>query len=163
MDYQDARGDHPLGAEMSSTGIHPAGVLVIAVVAAWGGYEYAAALYGRDIAELRQDYAERAAALEEEYREKERGAAAALAAAWEERDKALAESADLRSDAERVRGEADAAKRALSRAGAGSCAAERKQLTRGAELVGRCAELLERGAGLAQRSAVDKDALAALR
>nr|DAU71415.1 MAG TPA: hypothetical protein [Caudoviricetes sp.] len=34
---------------------------------------------------------------------------------------------------------------------------------RGAELVGRCAALLERGAGLAQRLAVDKDALAALR
>lgn len=146
-----------------SSGIHPAGVLVIAVAAFWGGYEYAAALYGRDIADLRRDYAERAAALEEKYREKERDATAALAAAWEERDRALAESADLRSDAERVRSEADAARRKLSRADAGACAPERERLARGASLVGRCAELLERGAGLAQRVAIDKDALAALK
>lgn len=127
------------------------------------GYQYAAALYGRGIAELRQDYAERAQALEEKYREKERSAAAALAAAWEERDKALAESVDLRADAERVRRDADAARRSLSRAGASACATERERLARGTSLVGRCAELLERGAGLAQRVAVDKDALAALK
>lgn len=148
---------------MSSTGIHTVGVLAIAVAAFWAGYQVASEVYGREIAELKQDYAERAQALEEKYREKERSATAALAAAWEERDRALAESADLRSDAERVRSEADAARRKLSGAGASTCAAERKQLARGAELVGRCAALLERGAGLAQRLAVDKDALAALR
>ena len=136
------------------------GALLSVVAIFISGYQYAAALYGRDIADLRRDYAERAAALEEQYREKERSATAALAAAWEERDKALAESADLRADAERVRGEADAAKRTLSRAGAGACAAERKQLARGAELVGRCAELLDRGESLARRAAIDKDALA---
>ena len=137
-------------------------LLAIAVAAFWAGYEVASEVYGREIAELKQDYAERAQALEETYREKERSATAALAAAWEERDRALAESADLRSDAERVRSEADAARRKLSRADAGACAPERERLARGASLVGRCAELLERGAGLAQRVAIDKDALAAL-
>ena len=61
------------------------GALLLGVAIFICGYQYAAALYGRDTA--------------------------ALAAAWEERDKALAESADLRSDAERVRREADAARR----------------------------------------------------
>nr|DAF78274.1 MAG TPA: Protein of unknown function (DUF2514) [Caudoviricetes sp.] len=124
------------------------------------GYQYAAALYSRDIAELRRDYAERAAALEEKYREKERSAAAAMAAAWEERDRALAESADLRADTERVRGEAAAAKRALSRAGAGACAAERKQLARCADLLAEGVDLGAEGARLSQRVAIDKDALA---
>lgn len=124
------------------------------------GYQYAAALYSRDIAELRRDYAERAAALEEQYREKERSATAALAAAWEERDKALAESADLRADAERVRGEADAAKRTLSRAGASACAAERKQLARCAGLLAEGVDLGAEGARLSQRVAIDKDAFA---
>lgn len=138
-------------------------LLAIAVAAFWAGYEVASEVYGREIAELKQDYAERAQALEETYREKERSATAALAAAWEERDRALADADGLRDAVDRVRLEADAARRKLSGAGASTCAAERKQLARGAELVGRCAALLERGAGLAQRVAIDKDALAALK
>ena len=44
-------------------------VMVVSFVA---GYQFAAALYGEDIAALREDYAARAQSLEIKYREKER-------------------------------------------------------------------------------------------
>ena len=47
-------------------------VLAMGVALFVGGYRYAAAIYGEDIAELREDYASRAQQLEEKYREKER-------------------------------------------------------------------------------------------
>ena len=78
-------------------------VLIIAVCAFFGGYRYAAALYGQDIAELREDYAARAQSLEIKYREKEMTYAQSLVDAWEARDKALARVDDLGADLERVR------------------------------------------------------------
>ena len=48
------------------------GVLFAGVAIFTGGYQYAAALYGEDIAALREDYAARAQSLEIKYREKER-------------------------------------------------------------------------------------------
>ena len=124
------------------------------------GYQYAAALYGQDIAELREDYATRAQALEAKYREKERTYAQSLVDAWEARDKALARVDDLGADLERVRLEADAARRRLSAVTAGSCGAEREQLARCADLVERGAELVRRGVELSERTAIDKDAMA---
>lgn len=126
------------------------------------GYEYAAALYGEDIAALREDYARRSLALEEKYRARESENARAVVAAWEARDRALADADDLSGELGRVRDEAARAKRELSRAGQDSCNACREQLARGAELVARSAELLGRCRELAERTAIDKDALAAL-
>ena len=123
------------------------------------GYQYAAALYGQDIAELREDYATRAQALEAKYREKERGYAQSLVDAWEARDKALARVDDLGADLERVRKQSDAARRRLSAVTAGSCDAEREQLARCAGLLERGAELVRRGVELSERTAIDKDAL----
>ena len=123
------------------------------------GYQYAAALYGQDIAELREDYATRARELEEQYREKESLANAKVRAAWEERDIALARANDLSDDVARVRLEADAARRRLSAASAGTCDAERKQLARSTDLVERGAVLLQRCVRLSQRVAIDKDAV----
>lgn len=127
-----------------------------------GGYRYAAAVYGEDIAALREDYASRAAELQEKYRAKEAEGARAVVAAWEARDRALADASDLSHELERVRVEADRAKRELSRAGADPCWTCREQLARGAELVARSAELLGRCRNLAERVAIDKDALAAM-
>ena len=104
------------------------------------GYQYAAALYGRDIAALREDYAERAASLESQYREKEATNAKNLVAAWEARDKALADADSLRGTVDRVRLEADRARRELSRADASACTAERAKLAAGAEVVARLAK-----------------------
>ena len=123
------------------------------------GYQYAAALYGQDIAELREDYATRAQALEAKYREKERTYAQSLVEAWEVRDAALARASDLSGDLDRVRLEADAARRRLSATRTGACQSEREQLARCAGLLERSGVLLERGAGLSQRIAIDKDAV----
>lgn len=123
------------------------------------GYQYAAALYGQDIAELREDYATRAQALEAKYREKERTYAQSLVEAWEVRDAALARASDLSGDLDRVRREADAARRRLSGAGPDSCKSCREQLARCSGIVVRGAELVKRGVELSERTAIDKDAV----
>nr|DAF69468.1 MAG TPA: hypothetical protein [Caudoviricetes sp.] len=124
------------------------------------GYQYAAALYGEDIAALREDYATRAQSLEIKYREKERNYAQSLVDAWEARDKALARVDDLGADLERVRKQAADARSRLSAAGAGTCKSEREQLARCADLVERGTELVRRGVDLSERVAIDKDAIA---
>ena len=135
-------------------------IMSVALVAAIGGYQYAAALYGEDIAALREDYAARAQSLEIKYREKERTYAQSLVDAWEARDKALARVDDLGADLERVRKQAADAKRRLSAAAGGTCDAEREQLARCTDLVERGAELVRRGVDLSERVAIDKDAIA---
>ena len=133
---------------------------VLGAVLFVGGYQYAAALYGEDIAALREDYATRAQALEAKYREKERSYAQSLVDAWDARDKALARVDDLGADLERVRKQAADARRRLSASSAGSCDAERKQLARCADLLERGTELVRRGVELSERTAIDKDAIA---
>ena len=134
--------------------------LIVAVSAFFGGYRYATALYGEDIAALREDYATRAQSLEVKYREKERGYAQSLVDAWEARDKALARVDDLGADLERVRKQAADARSRLSATGAGTCDAEREQLARCAGLLERGTELVRRGVELSERTAIDKDAIA---
>lgn len=138
------------------------GVAVLAMSAAFffAGYRYAAALYGEDIAALREDYAIRAQSLEVKYREKERGYAQSLVDAWEARDKALARADDLGADLERVRKQAADARSRLSASAGGTCDAERKQLARCADLLERGTELVRRGVELSERTAIDKDAIA---
>lgn len=131
-------------------------VMVVSFVA---GYQFAAALYGEDIAALREDYAARAQSLEIKYREKERTYAQSLVDAWEARDNALARVDDLGADLERVRKQAADARSRLSATGAGTCDAEREQLARCANLVERGAELVRRGVELSERTAIDKDAV----
>ena len=140
---------------MKATGSVAAGVGIFVA-----GYQYAAALYGEDIAALREDYATRAQSLEIKYREKERTYAQSLVDAWEARDKALARVDDLGADLERVRKQAADARSRLSATGAGTCDAERKQLARCADLLERGTELVRRGVELSERTAIDKDAMA---
>lgn len=83
---------------MRSNILKALGVLGAGLACAVAGYQFAAALYGQDIAELREDYATRARELEEQYREKESLANAKVRAAWEERDIALARANDLSDD-----------------------------------------------------------------
>ena len=138
-------------------------LLVCGIVVSFvSGYRYAAALYGEDIAALREDYATRAQGLEAKYREKERGYAQSLVDAWEARDEALARVDDLGADLERVRKQSDAARRRLSAVTAGSCGAEREQLARCADLVERGTELVRRGVELSERTAIDKDSVVQL-
>ncbi len=137
-------------------------VLVVGAAFFFGGYQYAAALYGEELAELREDYARRAVELQEEYRAKERFAKDSMVVAWEQRDAAYARLRERGVELDRVRGEADAARRRLSSAGAVTCSAEREQLARSAELLERCGCLLERGVELSSRVAIDKDTIVKL-
>lgn len=129
-------------------------------VAFAAGYRYSAALYDADITALREDYANRSKAQEDNYRAKERESMEKLSQAWALRDSALGHVDDLADELERVRQQAADAKRRLSAAGAGSCDAERKQLARCADLLGRGAGLVRRGVDLSERTAIDKDAMA---
>ena len=137
------------------------GVAVLLASAAFfiAGYQYAAALYTKDIEEMRRDSAERSQAMEEKYRVQERKQTQALVAAWEERDAALARADRLSGDIDRVRKQAADARRRLSAIGAGTCKLEREQLARCADLVERGAELVRRGVDLSERTAIDKDAV----
>lgn len=135
------------------------GALALAIGCSVAGYQYAAALYGEDIAALREDYASRSQALEEKYREKERVQHQSLVEAWEERDKALANVERLSDDVDRVRKQAADARRRLSGAGPDSCKSCREQLARCSGIVVRGAELVKRGVELSERAAIDKDAL----
>ena len=128
-------------------------------VAFAAGYRYSAALYGADIAALREDYATRAQALEAKYREKERVQYQSLVEAWQARDEALSLVDALNGDIDRVRGEAAAAKRRLSANAAVACKSEREQLARCADLLERGTELVRRGVELSERTAIDKDAV----
>ena len=135
-------------------------IAVVALTAAFlGGYQFAAVLYGEDIATLKEDYATRSQALEEKYRAKEQSTIQKLSEAWALRDAALGHVDDLSGELERVRLEADAARRRMSAARAAACRSEREQLARCAGLLERSGVLLERGAGLSQRIAIDKDAV----
>ena len=148
---------------MTWTAIKVAAAVAACALCAFGGYRYAAALYGKDIAELREDYAVRAAALEEKYREKERQGAEAISAAWEERDRAMADAVDLRGDLERVRREGSDLRRRLSATKPSACDACRAKLAVCVSLLEEGAELLAEGSSLSQRIASDKDALARLK
>lgn len=134
-------------------------VVLALCVAFAAGYRYSAALYGEDIAALREDYATRAQSLEVKYREKERGYAQSLVDAWEARDAALARASDLSGDLERVRKQSADARRRLSASYADSCKSEREQLARSAELLERGSVLLDRCVRLSERLAIDKDAV----
>lgn len=138
------------------------GYIALLAVAFFFGYKYASSVYGEQIAELREDYARRAVELQEEYRAKERFAKDSMVAAWEQRDAAYARLRERGAELERVRCEADAAKRRLSSAGAATCKSEREQIARSAELLERCGCLLERGVELSSRVAIDKDTIVKL-
>lgn len=135
-------------------------ITVTTVAAAFiGGYQYAAALYGEDIATLKEEYARQTVAIQEEYRAKERFALESMADAWDQRDAAYARLTDLTGDVRRLRGEASAARRRLSEATNNPCQLEREQLNRCTNLIVRGADLVQRGVNLSTKSAIDKDAL----
>ena len=123
------------------------------------GYQYAAALYKKDIEEMRREYAERSQAMEEKHRATEQKQTQALVAAWQERDAALARADRLSGDVERVRKQAADARRRLSATAEGPCKPCEEQLARSTGIVERGAVLLQRCVRLSQRVAIDKDAV----
>lgn len=126
------------------------------------GYKYAAALYEADIADMQAQYALALKEKTDEYRSKEQSQAAQIAAAWDQLERARAESIDLRSDVDRVRDEADRYRARLSAVGSDSCDAVRKRLASCARFLEEGAGLSAEGAELSERIAVRKDAMTRL-
>lgn len=128
-----------------------------------GGYQVAAALYGRDIAQMREDYATRAQLLEEEFRGKEAIARQSLVAAWEELDAAHREAdrrvADLDALARGLRDENAALRRELSGAPGDPCAPCARSLGECSRLLDESAGLLVEGASVRLEDAGDIDAI----
>lgn len=138
-------------------------VSVGAVACFLGGYQVAAALYGRDIAQLREDYATRAQMLEEEYRDKEAIARQSLIAAWEERDAAHREAdrrvGELDDLARSLRDENAALRGQLSGAHGDPCAPCGRALGECTRLLDESSSLLVEGARVRLKDAGDIDAI----
>ena len=138
-------------------------VSVGAVACFLGGYQVAAALYGRDIAQLREDYAVRAQLLEEEYRGKEAIARQSLVAAWEERDAAHREAdrrvGELDDLARSLRDENASLRSELSGAPGDPCAPCGRALSECSRLLDEGSELLVEGARVRLKDAGDIDAI----
>lgn len=146
-----------------STWIKVGAVALGAAVCFLGGYQVAAAIYGRDIAQLSEDYATRAQVLEEEYRDKEAIARQSLIAAWEERDAAHREAdrrvADLDSLARSLRDENAALRGQLSAGTGDPCAPCARSLGECTRLLDESAGLLAEGASVRLEDAGDIDAI----
>lgn len=132
-----------------------AGVGLAAAALFVSGYQYAASVYKAEIAQLREEHALATKELTDEYREKERGQAQQLADAWDQLERARAESVDLRADVERVRNEADRYLSRLSSADRKSSSSSYQiQVFTCTRLLKESAELLEEGGRMAQEFAI---------
>lgn len=136
-----------------------AGAALAAAALFVSGYKYAAALYEADIADMQTQHALAMKEKTDEYRSKEQFQAKQLADAWDQLERARAESVDLRGDVDRVRKLADDYRARLSAAGADSCDALRERLASCTELLSEGAGLSAEGAELSEQIAVRKDAM----
>ena len=127
-----------------------AGALLAVLLAFGGGYRYAAALYERDAAELREAEAVARADMGRKQYAKMVEALDALAGL-------RGELADARADAERVRRAAEVRER---RESASACSAERAAITACERLLRESVGLLAEGRELLQETAGVHDALA---
>lgn len=126
--------------------------IVAALTAAFiGGYQYAAALYEKDAAELREAEAVARADMGRKQYAKMVEALDALAGL-------RGELADARADVERVRRAAEVRER---RASASACSAERNAVSACEKLLRESVDLLGEGRGLLQESAGVHDAVTA--
>lgn len=136
-----------------------AGAALAAAALFVSGYKYAAALYEADIADLQAQHALAMKEKTDEYRSKEQSQTQQLADAWDQLERARAESVDLRADIDRVRKLADSYRSTLSRTGSDSCGALRERLAGCVKLLEEGAGLAHEGAGLSEEIAAKKDAV----
>ena len=139
-------------------------ILVVAVVgAAVLGYTLAAKSYAAEISRLQAEYSAKAQAMAESNLEEAKKSAKRLSDAITARDAALRELDAARGDSDGLRDELASYQRKLSATGTGACESERKRLAGCVRLLREGADLASEGARLAQRIAIDKDAIAALK
>ena len=137
-----------------NTWLKVASCAVVGLLIFGAGYKYAAALYEADIADMQAHHALALKEKTDEYRSKEQSQAKELAAAWDQLERARAESVSLRDDVDRVRKLADSYRTKLS--GADSI---RTRLTSCTRLLEEGASLSSEGAGVAEGIASKKDAV----
>ena len=142
-----------------STWLKCAGFVLAAALVFGAGYKYASAIYKEEIAQIRAQHALATKELTDEYRAKEQSQAQQLADAWDQLERARAESVDLRADVDRVRELADNYRSRLSAAGSDSCDAIRERLAGCTKLLEEGAKLSSEGAGLLGKVAAKKDAV----
>lgn len=131
------------------------GAALVATALFVSGYKYAAALYEADIADMQAQHALALKEKTDEYRAKEQSQAQQLADAWDQLERARAESVDLRDDVERVRNEADRYLSRLSSADRKSSSSSyQTQVFTCTRLLKESAELLEEGGRMAQEFAI---------
>lgn len=135
------------------------GAVLAAAALFVSGYKYAAALYEADIADMQAQHALALKEKTDEYRSKEQNQAQQLADAWDQLERARAESVDLRADVDRVRKLADNYRSRLSEAGTDSCDAIKERLASCTKLLEEGASLSAEGSDLAERVAARKDAV----
>ena len=140
-----------------------AGAALAAAALFVSGYKYAAALYEADIADMQAQHALALKEKTDEYRSKEQNQAQQLADAWDQLERARAESVDLRADVDRVRKLADNYRSRLSAAGTDSCDAIKERLASCTRLLEEGAELSAEGARLSEEIASKKDTLSIVR
>ena len=133
-----------------NTWLKVASCAVVGLLIFGAGYKYAAALYEADIADMQAQHALALKEKTDEYRSKEQSQAKELAAAWDQLERARAESVSLRDDSYRTK---------LSGADSDPCAPIRKRLTSCTRLLEEGASLSSEGAGLAEGIASKKDAV----
>ena len=139
-------------------------ILVVALVgAAVLGYTLAAKGYAAEISRLQAEYSAKAQAMAESNLEEAKKSAKRLSDAITARDAALRQLAATRGDVDGLRDELASYQRKLSATGTGACESERKRLAGCVRLLSEGAGLASEGARLAQRLAIDKDALAKLK
>lgn len=139
-------------------------ILVVAVVgAAVLGYTLAARSYSAEIAQMQADFSARAQEQAEKNLQEAKRSAEKLSAAIAARDAALRDLAASRSSADGLREQLASYERRLRTAGSGACESERVKLAGCVSLLREGADLASEGARLAQRIAIDKDAIAKLK
>lgn len=138
------------------------GAALAAVALFVSGYKYAAALYESDIADLQLQHALAMKEKTDEYRAKEQEQAKKLAVAWDELESARAESADLRSDVERVRKLANSYRAKLSGTDSDSGDSLKERLADCTKLLSEGAGLSAEGARISQGIAARKEAIVIL-
>lgn len=139
-------------------------ILVVAVVgAAVLGYTLAAKGYAAEISRLQADFSARAQEQAEKNLQEAKRNAEKLSDAIAARDAALRELDAARGDSDGLREQLASYERRLRTAGSGACESDRKRLAGCVSLLREGADLASEGARLAQRIAIDKDALAKLK
>lgn len=133
------------------------------LVSAVAGYTLAAKSYAAEISRLQAEYSAKAQAMAESNLEEAKKSAKQLSDAITARDAALRQLAATRGDVDGLRDQLDSYERRLRTAGSGSCESDRKRLAGCVSLLREGAGLADEGARLAQRIAIDKDAIAALK